>query len=132
MGKLRGALACCVLAGLAAAGCNRQDADRLARVSRRGLVRAEAVLAGAASGLPGGWQGGEAGLRDAGLDLRVSARLRWEKKLADLPIEVQAQGAVVELRGKVQDLDQRRRAVEIAETTVGVEKVNDQLQTEAP
>ena len=41
-------------------------------------------------------------------------------------------GKEIELKGKVQDLTQRRRAVELAETTAGVEKVTDLLQTEAP
>jgi hypothetical protein len=113
-------------------GCNRQDTDRLARVGRKGLARAETCLGTLAASLPGGWPGRLDGLTDAaGLDLRVSARLRWEKTLAEAPIEVQAVGAVVELRGKVQDLAQRRRAVEIAETTAGVEKVNDLLETES-
>jgi hypothetical protein len=113
-----------------ATGCNREDADRLARASRRGLANVEAVLSTAASGLPG-WKGAP-GLRNGGLVSRVAARLQWDKGLTDVPIEVQAQGGVVELRGKVHDLNQRRRAIELAETTAGVEKVNDQLQTEGP
>jgi hypothetical protein len=120
-----------LLAGLVlAAGCNREDAERLARASRRGLMNIEAVVSGAASGLPG-WQG-TPNLPDGGLAARVAARLRWDKALADVPIEVQSQGGVVELRGKVRDLTQRRRAIEIAETTAGVERVNDQLQSEGP
>jgi len=134
MGGLRGRRWYCLLSGLLVlGGCNRQDADRLARVGRKGLAKAEAALGSLTTTLPGGWQGQLDGLTDgAGLALRVSARLRWEKTLAEAPLEVQAQGAVVELRGKVHDLAQRRRAVEIAETTAGVERVTDLLETESP
>ncbi len=69
---------------------------------------------------------------ETSLDARVSIRLRWDKNLADMPIQVSSKGAVVELKGAVRDLDQRRRAVEIAESTAGVEKVVDALETPAP
>jgi hypothetical protein len=133
MNKLHRRLGPWLLAGLvAAAGCTREDAGRLARVGRKGLDRARAALATVTCDLPADWQSGAEGLQDGGLDLRVSARLRWDKTLAAIPIEVKSSGGVVELRGKVQGLTQRRRAVEIAETTAGVEKVSDLLQTEAP
>jgi osmotically-inducible protein OsmY len=91
------------------------------------------LIGGLTAALPGGWHGRLDGLTDAaGLDLRVSARLRWDKTLSEAPIDVQTNGAVVELRGKVRDLTQRRRAVELAGTTAGVEKVNDLLEMESP
>jgi osmotically-inducible protein OsmY len=133
MGKRRGTDWCLLLAGLLAlSGCNRQDADRLAKVSRKGLARAQNALGSVTGGLPTGFQGGLEVVNDAGLDHRVSARLNWDKALTEATIDVRAKGAIVELRGKVRDLQQRRRAVEIAETTVGVEKVTDGLQTEGP
>jgi osmotically-inducible protein OsmY len=134
MGKGRG-LACCGLlaALLLLGGCNRQDANRLAKISRKGLARAEAALGGVTSGLTHAWPaGGLDMVTEAGIDHRVTSRLRWDKGLADTAIEVQVRGNVVELHGKVQNLTQRRRAVEIAETTTGVEKVTDALQMEAP
>jgi osmotically-inducible protein OsmY len=122
-----------LLAGfLLLGGCNRQDADRLAKVSRKGLARAQCLLGAVTDGLPTGFQGGLELVNDAGLDHRVTARLRWDKTLEGTSIEVRTQGNVVELRGKVHDLPQRRRAVEIAETTMGVDKVTDALQIENP
>jgi osmotically-inducible protein OsmY len=121
------------LAGLVAlGGCSRQDADRLARVGRKGMGKAEAAVGSLNNNLAHGWPGGVDAFGDAGLDQRVAARLRWDRTLAALTIDVQAHGKEIELKGKVQDLTQRRRAVELAETTAGVEKVTDLLQTEAP
>ncbi len=119
-----------LLLGLAAlgAGCSKQDTERLARVGRRLAAGAEALTADARAGVSQSWQGlgpGGDGLAIAG---RVAARLRWDRDLADLGIKVEASGVTVELQGKVRDLAQRRRAVELAETTAGVEKVNDRLQ----
>ena len=62
------------------------------------------------------------------LDARVSARLRWDKALAGSKIQVQAKDGVVELKGPVIDLAQRRRAVELAESTAGADKVTDLLE----
>ena len=57
----------------------------------------------------------------------MAARLRWDKQLADTAIEVVPAGAGVELRGKVRNLEQRRRAVMLADSTAGVEGVKDSL-----
>jgi osmotically-inducible protein OsmY len=58
----------------------------------------------------------------------VSARLSWDKSLAGVPVQVRANGGRVELHGTVPDLTQRRRAVELAESTAGVTEVVDALQ----
>lgn len=105
------------------AGCSSNDADHLARIGRK-TVNKTASLAGG----EGGWQMFRAGLDEATLDARVSARLRWDKVLADTSIEVRTNGPVVELRGRVRDLAQRRKAVELAESTAGVERVVDALE----
>ena len=111
-----------------AAGCSRQDSDRLARVGRKTVDRAEALIGRLVGNLTGGSQGPH-GISDPGLEVRVSGRLRTDKSLADTPIVVEVKGTVVELKGSVRDLAQRRRAVDLAASTVGVEKVNDLLQT---
>jgi hypothetical protein len=124
MGKLR--TGGWLLLGLSvlAAGCSRQDTERLARVGKRIAGELEALTADCRAGLGNSWHGGGPGLCG-----RVAARLRWDKGLAGLPIEVHATGGTtVELKGTVRDLTQRRRAVELAESTAGVEKVSDQLQ----
>ena len=59
---------------------------------------------------------------------RVHNRIRWDKRLATsvLQIEVQADGSVF-LRGSVADEAAKNRAVDLAESTVGVTKVIDEL-----
>lgn len=122
MGKLRGAGWLVLALAALTTGCSRQDSERLARIGKHVAARAEALTTDCQAGLSCGWGGA------VGVAAHVSARIRWDKSLAGLAIQVHAAGSTVELKGTVRELAQRRRAVELAETTVGVEKVNDQLQ----
>ncbi len=115
-----------------AGGCSCDDTDRLARVGHKVAARAAALAPDSDNKLARGWQSVSKGSTETSLAARVFNRLRWDKNLADAQIQVSAKGAVIELKGTVQDLDQRRRAVEIAESTTGVEKVVDALETPAP
>jgi osmotically-inducible protein OsmY len=117
-----------VLAG----GCNPEDAERMARLGRKVAARAETVTIDQLGDLQKGWQAVPNGWQEATLAGRVSARLRWDKKLTDCQIQASATGASVELKGTVRDLDQRRRALDLAEATTGVEKVTDALEIAAP
>src|SRR5579862_5297873 len=101
------------------AGCNRRDTECLSSIGRKLAERAGAATASCRERLDGLKQ-----LRGEGsLNERVSTRLRWEKVLADTPIEVVVSGSDVELKGTVKYAEQRSRAVELAESTAGVEKV---------
>jgi osmotically-inducible protein OsmY len=120
-----------LLCGLAlvGAGCSKGDTERLGRVGRKILVMAADLSADTNDRLHTGWQSLRANLDESGLDARVTTRLRWDKGLADVPIEVVAlPDNGVELKGAVENLDQRRRAVGLAETTLGVERVVDSLE----
>jgi osmotically-inducible protein OsmY len=67
------------------------------------------------------------------LDARVRWRIRWDKALAGADIEVDSpMGGVVHLRGVVNDLSRQRRALELAETTEGVDKVINELGLKQP
>jgi hypothetical protein len=67
------------------------------------------------------------------LDARVRWRIRWDKALAGADIQVDSPtGGVVQLRGVVNDLTRQRRAVELAETTEGVDKVVSELGLKQP
>jgi osmotically-inducible protein OsmY len=112
-----------------ATGCSRQDTERLARIGKRVAARAEALTADCQAGLGTSWSGAGSAV---GVGSRVAARIRWDKDLAELTIQVHATGSTVELKGTVRELAQRRRAVELAESTTGVEKVNDRLQISEP
>jgi BON domain len=71
-----------------------------------------------------------------GVQGRVYGRLRWDKALADQPIDVDIdqkpteQGSTVILTGRVPDENAREKAIELAQDTVGVREVIDRLQVE--
>src|SRR5262249_4854175 len=106
------------------AGCDTQDTDRLARVGKLTLDKVQ-TLAGDNTKMLNSLQ--RLGT-DQALDARVAARLQWEKSLADVKITVNVRDGKVELKGKVADLTERRGAVELAESTVGADKVVDLLE----
>ena len=114
------------LLALTSAGCNRQDADGLERIGRKVLDRTQAAV----SPLREKFDHTLRGIGGAGLRERVQQRLQWDKSLAETRIEVSVTDAAVELQGKVKSDGLRRRAIELAETTVGVERVTDHLQAE--
>ena len=61
------------------------------------------------------------------LDGRVRARLTTEKSLEGIDFTVIAEGDEVKLRGIVPNAASRHRAVELAQSTSGVNKVVDEL-----
>ena len=112
-------------------GCSGQDADRLARVGRTAAAKAEDLTGGARSRLTGGWQALRGYWAESTPDSRVATRLHWDKGLAGAAIRVSSPGSGrVRLQGSVADLSQRRRAVELAQSTLGVEEVLDELTTQ--
>jgi osmotically-inducible protein OsmY len=116
------ALAILVIAfPLFASGCNDSDRDHLARAAGKARDRMKSLTGETGQSLTTGWQ-------SMALDARVSARIHWDKTLSAEQIRVQAKGGVIELHGKVNDLTQHRRAVELAESTVGAEQVIDLLE----
>jgi osmotically-inducible protein OsmY len=117
--------------GLLVCGCSNEDADQLARVGKITAAKVESLTGGNDKFLTG-WQAVRGDLSDLGLDARVATRLRWDKNLADAHIEVRVKDGQVELTGTVADLAQRRRAVELAESTAGAGKVVDALEVKAP
>ena len=60
-------------------------------------------------------------------DDAVRARLAADKRFVGVEFKVTAEGGVVTLRGVVPDARVKRLAVGVAENTVGVEKVVDEL-----
>jgi osmotically-inducible protein OsmY len=104
----------------------------MARVGRKLINRAEALTTDQDGGLHKGWEVVRNGWQETTLAGRVAARLRWDKKLADAQIQVSATGNLVELKGIVRDLEQKRRALDLAESTTGAEKATDALEIVAP
>ncbi|MCI0684093.1 MAG: BON domain-containing protein [Gemmataceae bacterium] len=108
------------------AGCNRQDADGLGRIGRKVLDRTQATVSPLREKFDHTLKGiGATSVKD-----RVQQRLQWDKALADATIAVMVSDHVVELKGSLKSDEQRRRAIELAESTTGVERVTDELQIE--
>src|SRR6476646_1388812 len=79
------------------AGCNRQDNEALARIGRKLLDRADGLTAGIREHLNADLCGGD------GLETRVMNRIKWDKALVDLPIDIKVNGKDVEVTGIVAD-----------------------------
>lgn len=121
-------LAWLVLLAAGCLGCNNEDRGRLERAGRKAGAKAEGLTAGANEKLAGGLQALRSHQDEAALDARVQARLRWDKSLADSAITVQAQEGVIHLHGTIRNAGQRQRAVDLAQATLGVETVMDEME----
>jgi osmotically-inducible protein OsmY len=120
------------LLALAGSGCSGEDTARLGSIGRTLVARARALSESADGKLPSGWQAARGAVEASALAGHVGARLRWDKALVDTAIEVSADGTSVELKGRLDTQEQKRRAIEIAESTAGVEKVLDSLEMSPP
>jgi len=117
------------LALLAAAGCGKDDADGLARVGGKVAAYIDALTGGARGKLGDSWDAARGCWSDAALDGRVATRLRWDKGLAGARVQAASAGpGVVRLSGSVEGAAQRDRALDLARSTVGVEKVIDEIE----
>jgi hypothetical protein len=121
MGNRRAALVLLLAVGTGAVsgGCSRQDTESLAGIGRKLADRAAVATASCRAR----FDGLNTGAAGNSIQDKVTRRLRWEKVLADIPIEVTATGDEIELKGTVKNAEQRTRATELAEATVGVTRV---------
>jgi hypothetical protein len=101
-------------------GCDPQDSERLARVGRVVTTKVQALA-------PQRTPFAESIGLNQNPEERVRSRIRSDRYLSALPIDVSADGGTVRLKGSVDQEVLKRRAVEIAESTVGVDKVIDEL-----
>jgi len=116
---------CCLAVLVFASGCTKTDADVLAGIGRKLLDRANV----ATGSVEQNWTKTPSRFV---IDLRVKNRLRWDKALADVAIEVQTTETAVELKGTVPTEELARRAMDLAESTAGVEKVVNSLRVQGP
>ncbi len=73
------------------------------------------------------------GVHNMGVESRVYGRIHWDKALNDASIELTAAAdGVITLNGTVASDRAKRRAVELAQETVGVSRVVDQLAVRPP
>jgi hypothetical protein len=109
-------------------GCNAEDATRLGQIGRLIAARAEAIPGAANGKLSTAWPAAKEAPNEPSSVQRVRARLRWDKALTNVVIEVGGDGSTVQLNGKVGDQKLKSLAVELAQTTAGVDKVVDSLE----
>jgi osmotically-inducible protein OsmY len=107
---------------LSLTGCERADGDRLARVAARLTQHAQTLVP---DRTPFDSPIGLA--KNVNVVERVRERFKTDRYLTGLPIEIGGQEDTVRLTGQVDDLQLKSRAVEIAESTVGVETVIDEI-----
>ena len=108
---------------LVAAGCNRHAADALSRIGRKLGAHAKNSAGDVGGKIDLSW----AGKREPNLHDKVHDRLRFENTLIDASFEVIVKNKEVELKGAVKTPSQKQRAVELAETVAGVDKVTDSI-----
>ncbi|MGV3483497.1 MAG: BON domain-containing protein [Planctomycetaceae bacterium] len=80
-----------------------------------------------------GWASLRQSVDRMGVQARVYSRLRWDKQIATMDIDIDSGDAgVVTLRGRVRSAAAKAKAVELARDTVGVERVVDELAVMEP
>jgi osmotically-inducible protein OsmY len=112
-----------VLIVLAVAGCSAQDGDILRKIARKTAEKVEVAT------VPVGQvTAGKVPVVKPDMAARVAARLQWDRYVGEAGIEVRGQGeGVVVLAGKIDDPSVKQRALDLAKSTVGVERVTDEL-----
>jgi len=113
--------ACVVVCCTALTVGQQKDSDSLGDKVNRGLERAEKKLRET-------WGDIQKATHRMTVQGRVYARLYWDKSLADAPFQVETKdGGVVVLKGSVPSAEAKHRAVELAQSTVGVNDTVDEL-----
>ncbi|HZZ79148.1 MAG TPA: BON domain-containing protein, partial [Gemmataceae bacterium] len=105
------------------AGCNQQDAECLSRIGKKVAAHAKNGAGEVGGKVDFRWAHMEPSLQD-----KIVDRLRYENTLTELKFDVVVKGKEVELKGTVKSPLQRQRAIELAETVAGVDKVTDSLK----
>jgi osmotically-inducible protein OsmY len=113
--------ACVVVFCTARTVGQQKDSDSLGDKVNRGLERAEKKLRET-------WGDIQKATHRMTVQGRVYARLYWDKSLAEAPFQVETKdGGVVVLKGSVPSAEAKHRAVELAQSTVGVNDTVDEL-----
>lgn len=139
MGEIRLIIVVCIMRSLLLlslvllAGCAEADAEKVRRVGEKTYERAATLAVQT-------WDELGRTLLDAApktepvpdVKARVEYRLKWDRELADVKIEVVMDAEDVVLVGKLKSESLKERALRLASDTIGVIKVKDELQLEKP
>src|SRR5580700_3232178 len=113
--------AVCVVVCTALTMGQQKESDSIGDKVNRGLEQAESKLRET-------WGDIKRATHRMTVQGRVYARLYWDKSLADAPFQVETKnGGVVVLKGSVPSSEANHRAVELAQSTVGVNDTVDEL-----
>ena len=119
---LRGAVCVLVCCGALYAVGQQKDSDSVGDKVDRELRRAESKIRET-------WGDVQRATHRMTVQGRVYARLYWDKSLADAPYKVETKdGGVVVLKGSVTTHEAKRRAIDLAQSTVGVNETVDELK----
>jgi osmotically-inducible protein OsmY len=120
------------LLALLVCGCGQNDVATLRRLGGKASEQFRLATGLSRGRLAGGMQAVRGSLGNK-IDSRVAARLSWDKYLekAEIRVRSPAEGTV-RLEGTIPDASHRQRAVDIAGSTLGVEKVVEELEVRPP
>jgi osmotically-inducible protein OsmY len=116
-----GAVGVLVLCGAMTALGQQDDSGSIRDKLDRGLKRAESKLRET-------WADVQRATHRMTVQGRVYARLYWDKQLTDAPFQVESKdGGVIVLKGSVPTSEAKRHAVELSQSTLGVNETVDEL-----
>lgn len=115
---------------LTLAGCSDADADKLRKVGDKTYDRAASLVWQTWDELGRTLLDQKPAATEHDLLSKVQLRLKWEKELEGQSLAVSIQGDEVILQGQVKKKELKDKAVKLAEATVGVVKVKDELTVE--
>lgn len=114
-----------LVGAVALCGCS-DDVDRLGRIFQKSASKIESATEPMRDRLHSGRDPLRSSDAEPSLETRVTLRMRWDADMAGVEVQAHLIGpGTIELTGTVGELAQQRRAVELAQTTLGVEKVLD-------
>lgn len=111
---------------LVAVGCDRRDAEKLGAVAAR-LAERPGQLLPEHTSFRSTWDQIRTVREESTPQTRVRQRIHTDRYLRPWKLEVLVQGREVTIAGEVNDPILRDRAIELAQSTVGIEKVHDQI-----
>jgi osmotically-inducible protein OsmY len=119
---LFGAVCAILLCGTIKVVGQQDDSNSISNKVNRGIEQAESKLRET-------WGDIKKATHRMSIEGRVYARLYWDKSLTDAPWKLEARnGGVIVLKGSVPTSEAKHRAVELAQTTVGVKETVDELE----
>ncbi len=122
---LRGAVCVLVVYGAMNAFGQQKESDSIGDKVDRGVKAVESKLREK-------WGDVKRATHRMTIEGRVYARLYWDKSLADADLKIEGKdGGVIALKGTVPTAEAKHRAVELSQSTVGVNETLDEL-TVAP